>query len=198
MHRSNFQRRRSSQVFLSRMLGTSLAVQWLRLRASTVGGTGSIPGGEDTKILYASRLGKKNTTKNEGSRNYIGQKSSAPDGCGTTGTVRSSLGNWVPQHVPKGMGYVGPSKDTGSTRHQPSGAPAHTPPPHRLMLHSTLAQLGPLGLSGELFCFSFGSQRPLLPTYHTRPPGAAVDRMAGEKAALSVSVGISCISKPQA
>ena len=129
VHRSNFQRRRSSQVFLSRMLGTSLAVQWLRLRASTVGGTGSIPGGEDSKILYASRLGKKTTTKNEGSRNYIGQKSSAPDGCGTTGTVRSSLGNWVPQHVPKGMGYVGPSQDTGSTRHQPSGAPAHTPPP---------------------------------------------------------------------
>lgn len=112
--------------------------------------------------------------------------------------MRSSLGNWAPQHVPKGMGYVGPSKDMGSTHHQPSGAPTPHPRPHRLVLYSTLAQLGPLGPSGELFCFSFGSQQPLLPTYHTRPPGAAVDRMAGEKAALSVSVSICCISKPQA
>ena len=32
--------------------GTSLAIQWLRLHASTVEGTSSIPG-QETKILHA-------------------------------------------------------------------------------------------------------------------------------------------------
>ena len=38
--------------------GTSLAVQWLRLRASTAGGTGSTPG-RGTKIPHARRPKKK-------------------------------------------------------------------------------------------------------------------------------------------
>ena len=40
------------------MLGTSLAVQWLRLWAAKAGGTGSIPG-RGTKISHAARRGKK-------------------------------------------------------------------------------------------------------------------------------------------
>ena len=35
-------------------MGTSLVVQWLRLHASTAGGTGSIPGG-GTKIPHATQ-----------------------------------------------------------------------------------------------------------------------------------------------
>ena len=38
--------------------GTSLVVQWLRPRASTAGGAGSIPG-RGTKIPHASRHGQK-------------------------------------------------------------------------------------------------------------------------------------------
>ena len=38
--------------------GTSLSVQWLRLQASTAGGTGLIPG-QGTKILQAVRPKKK-------------------------------------------------------------------------------------------------------------------------------------------
>ena len=38
--------------------GTSLAVQWLRLRTSTAGGTGLIPG-RGTKIPHAVRCGQK-------------------------------------------------------------------------------------------------------------------------------------------
>ena len=37
--------------------GTSLAVQWLRLRASTAGGMGLIPG-QGTKIPHAARCSK--------------------------------------------------------------------------------------------------------------------------------------------
>ena len=40
------------------VLRTSLAVQWLRLRTSTAGGTGSIPG-QGTKIPHAKGNGKK-------------------------------------------------------------------------------------------------------------------------------------------
>ena len=40
------------------MFGASLAVQWLRLRASTAGGTGLIPG-QGTKILHAMWHGQK-------------------------------------------------------------------------------------------------------------------------------------------
>ena len=40
------------------LLGTSLAVQWLRLHTSTSGVTGSIPG-EGTKIPHAARHGQK-------------------------------------------------------------------------------------------------------------------------------------------
>ena len=56
--------------------GTSLAVQWLRLHASTAGGAGSIPGW-GTKILHAVRRGQKKKEK----------KSSAQDG--HPGTPRS-------------------------------------------------------------------------------------------------------------
>ena len=42
--------------------GTSLAVQWLRLHASTAGGTGSIPGC-GTKIPHAMWHGQKKKKK---------------------------------------------------------------------------------------------------------------------------------------
>ena len=42
--------------------GTSLAVQWLRLRAANAGGKGSIPGGR-TGILHAPRGSQKMKTK---------------------------------------------------------------------------------------------------------------------------------------
>ena len=44
-------------------MGTSLAVQWLRLCASSAGGMGSIPG-QGTKIPHATQRGKK-TEKNK-------------------------------------------------------------------------------------------------------------------------------------
>ena len=44
------------------VLGTSLAVQWLRLCASTAGGTGSIPG-QRAKILHAVQCGQKNNNR---------------------------------------------------------------------------------------------------------------------------------------
>ena len=43
---------------LKHHIGTSLVVQWLRLRSSTAGGRGSIPG-QGTKIPHASRRGQK-------------------------------------------------------------------------------------------------------------------------------------------
>ena len=45
------------------ILGTSLAVQWLRLHASTAGGMGSIPGG-GTKIPQATGHGQKINNNN--------------------------------------------------------------------------------------------------------------------------------------
>ena len=46
--------------------GTSLAVQWLRLRAPNAGGTGSIPG-LGTKIPHAAWRGQKQTNKQSSS-----------------------------------------------------------------------------------------------------------------------------------
>ena len=43
-------------------MGTSLAVQWLRLHASDAGGAGSIPG-QGTKIPHAARRGQKKKEK---------------------------------------------------------------------------------------------------------------------------------------
>ena len=43
-------------------LGTSLGDQWLRIHASNAGGLGSIPG-QVTKILHATRGGKKKKRK---------------------------------------------------------------------------------------------------------------------------------------
>ena len=43
--------------------GTSLTVQWIRLHASEVGGTGSIPG-QATGIPHAARCGQKENSKN--------------------------------------------------------------------------------------------------------------------------------------
>ena len=56
MHTDNFPVRKLSER------GTSLVVQWLRLYASTAGGTGSIPC-QGTKILHVACQGqkKKNT-----------------------------------------------------------------------------------------------------------------------------------------
>ena len=45
-------------------MGLSLVVQWLRLCASTAGGTGSIPG-QGTKILHAEWHGQKFKKKKE-------------------------------------------------------------------------------------------------------------------------------------
>ena len=42
--------------------GTSLAVQWLRLRASTAGDMGSTPSG-GINIPHAAQCGQKNTTQ---------------------------------------------------------------------------------------------------------------------------------------
>ena len=52
------------EVFLIKncALGTSLAVQWLRLCASTAGGTGSIPV-QGTKILHARAVQQKKKKK---------------------------------------------------------------------------------------------------------------------------------------
>ena len=44
--------------FLMACLGTSQAVQWLRLHASTAGGTGLIPG-QGTKIPQTTECGQK-------------------------------------------------------------------------------------------------------------------------------------------
>ena len=38
-------------------MGTSLAVQWLRLHTPNVGGTGSIPG-QGTKVPHATQRGQ--------------------------------------------------------------------------------------------------------------------------------------------
>ena len=43
-------------------VGNSLAVQWLRLHASTTGGMGLIPG-QGTKILHATQCGQKKKKK---------------------------------------------------------------------------------------------------------------------------------------
>ena len=45
-------------ILRKRKKGTSLAVQWLRICASTAGGTGSVPGW-GTKIPHAARCGQK-------------------------------------------------------------------------------------------------------------------------------------------
>ena len=45
-----------------KIVGTSLAVQWLRLRASNAGGAGSIPGW-GTEILHAVRCSQKKKRK---------------------------------------------------------------------------------------------------------------------------------------
>ena len=50
-------------------MGTCLAVQWLRLHASTAGGTGSIPG-QGTKIPHAAWRGQKNQKANR-QKNYL-------------------------------------------------------------------------------------------------------------------------------
>ena len=47
------------------MGGTSLEVQWLRLRASNAGGVGLIPG-QGTKIPHASKTKKKKEKKIDG------------------------------------------------------------------------------------------------------------------------------------
>ena len=46
-------------AFPSNQVGTSLVVQWLRTRASTAGGMGSIPG-QGTEVLHAAGCGQNN------------------------------------------------------------------------------------------------------------------------------------------
>ena len=48
--------------FIKRENRSSLVVQWLRLHASTVGGTSSIPG-QRTKIPHAAQCSQKQTNK---------------------------------------------------------------------------------------------------------------------------------------
>ena len=61
----------SKAIPLKKMsLGTSLAVQWLRLRTSTAGGMGSIPGW-GTKISLAAQLGKINKIFLNSGRNWV-------------------------------------------------------------------------------------------------------------------------------
>ena len=50
--------------FKKQKIGTSLAVQWLKLHASTAGGTGSIPG-QGTVIPNATWQPKKIKTENK-------------------------------------------------------------------------------------------------------------------------------------
>ena len=57
--------RKSNKVRMT-TLGTSLAVQWLKLCISTAGGTGSIPG-QGTKIPHAMQRGQK---KNDNSLQF--------------------------------------------------------------------------------------------------------------------------------
>ena len=55
---------------LNRVIGTFLAVQWLRLCASTEGGPGSIPG-QEAQISHASRHGPNHTS-------YLRQEKNGP------------------------------------------------------------------------------------------------------------------------
>ena len=60
-------------ILLKTILWTSLVVQWLRLRASTAGGTGLIPG-RGTKIPHAAQRGKKKKKKKNSLRNGLESK----------------------------------------------------------------------------------------------------------------------------
>ena len=55
--------------------GTSLAVQWLRLRNFTAGGAGSIPG-QGTKILHAMQFGWGNWGRGRREENWSYTKES--------------------------------------------------------------------------------------------------------------------------
>ena len=57
----------SKVAILKRAVGNSLAVQWLGLHASTVGGLGLIPG-QGTKIPQAVQQGKRKKKKSGHSR----------------------------------------------------------------------------------------------------------------------------------
>ena len=54
-------RKAKGNSFLKPHLGTSLAVQWLKLCSSTAGDLGLIPG-QGTRILHTVRCGKKTST----------------------------------------------------------------------------------------------------------------------------------------
>ena len=55
----NYMRKKKKKLYEG---GTSLVVQWLRLRTSTAGASGSIPGW-GTKIPHAAWYGQQNKTK---------------------------------------------------------------------------------------------------------------------------------------
>ena len=50
----------TNELIYKRKTGTFLVVQWLRIRASTAGGVGSIPGVGRSNILHASQCSQKN------------------------------------------------------------------------------------------------------------------------------------------
>ena len=64
MHIDNFPGRKHSER------GTSLVVQWLRLYASTAGGTGSVPC-QGTKILHVACHGQKKKKERTETLRYI-------------------------------------------------------------------------------------------------------------------------------
>ena len=90
--------------------GTSLAVQWLRLRASTAGGAGLIPGW-GTKIPLAVQPEKK---KKEGVRSILKYSSPRP---GTRSWLPSTAVNETQAEVPRRHRGQGSSLN-GTTREQ--------------------------------------------------------------------------------
>ena len=61
------------------ILGTSLVAHWLKLWASSAGGTGSIPG-RGTKILYAGWCGQKNNKKRRRITSFLNLTVNLPSG----------------------------------------------------------------------------------------------------------------------
>ena len=74
-------------------MGNSLEVQWLRLRPSTAGGTGSIPG-QGTKILHTTRHSQKMREREKGREKEM-------DMAGTKSARTSEEGGgWRGEQVP--------------------------------------------------------------------------------------------------
>ena len=90
------------------ILGTSLAVQWLRICASTAGGTGLIPG-QGTKGL-PQWLSSKESACNAGDEvRFLGREDPPKKGMAT------SILSWrIPRTLkPGGLWYIGSQNQTG-------------------------------------------------------------------------------------